>query len=247
MQKTFLRKILFYLSVPKCTACNNKLDIDDSGLCKSCLGEYEEIKERNCSRCAKPLYECSCSNEFLENHYIKHLVKVFRYIQHRESTVSNSLIYSLKRDNRYDVLNFLSEELALAVKNSIENPKEYIITNVPRRKKAIKKYGIDHARLLAKELAKKLGCEYKSFLISKSKGPQKATHGKDRVSNAEFDIADIDLKGKNIIIVDDVCTTGASLGSSAALLHAVGANKIVGAVLSIAYKDKYEPFLYSKA
>ncbi len=243
MKKSLFRKILFYLSVPRCTACREKLDIDDRGLCKSCIVEYEEIKDRNCSRCAKLLSACSCSNEFLENHFVKRLVKVFRYIQHRDNVAANSLIYSLKRDNRHDVLDFLSDEIESAIRASIENPEDYIITNVPRRKAAIKKYGIDHAKLLAKALAGKLGCEYKSFLTSKSKAPQKQTVGEERISNAEFDIADISLKDKRIIIVDDICTTGASLGISAALLHSVGAKEIVGAVLSVAYKDKYKPFV----
>ncbi len=244
MKKSIFRKILFYFSVPKCVACKRKLDTDDFGICKSCKSEYEEIKLRDCSRCAKLLSLCSCSNEFLETHYVKRLVKVFRYVQHHDNTSANNLIFSLKKDNREDVLTFLSSELETSVRNSIETPEDFIITNVPRRKKSIKKYGIDHAKELAKALAKRLGCEYRSYLKSKSKKAQKSTHGNERITNAEFDIKSIDLKGKRIILVDDVCTTGASLGMCAALLHSVGAKEIVGAALSVAYKDKYTPFAY---
>ncbi len=245
MKKTIFRKILFYLSVPKCVACGERLDIDDDALCKRCVPEYEEIKKRNCSRCAKLLCECPCSNEFLENHYVKRLIKVFRYVRHRDDTVANNLIFSLKRDNREDVLKFLSGELVVAVKNSISDTDSYIITNVPRRKRAIIKFGIDHAELLARELSRRLGCEFRPLLKSKSKRAQKTTHGQERIKNAEFDIADINLKGKRIILVDDIVTTGASLGSCAALLRSVGAKEIVGASLAVAYKDKYTPFLYT--
>ena len=116
---------------------------------------------------------------------------------------------------------------------------------MPRRRAAIKKYGIDHAKILAKALAKRLGCQYVSCLISKSKLPQKSTFAKERISNAEFDLKNVDIKGKRVIIVDDIVTTGASLGSCAALLHAVGAKEIVGCAIAVAYKDKYKPFLYT--
>ncbi len=244
MNKNLFRKILFYVSVPKCVACGERIDVDDDALCKSCIIDYNEVKLRNCSRCALPLYECTCSNEFLENHYVKRLIKVYRYVQHHDFTPSNNVIYSLKRDNREDVLSFLSSELECAVRKSVKNPEEYIITSVPRRRAAIKKYGIDHSRLLAKALARRLECTYVSYLKSKSKLPQKKTFAEMRISNAEFDIKNVDLKGKKIIIVDDITTTGASLGSCAALLRASGAKEIIGAVIAVAYKDKYEPFAY---
>ncbi len=246
MKKSLFRKILFFLSVPKCVCCGEKLDINDNGLCKKCMIEYDEIKLRNCSRCSKILSECSCSNNFLKTHYTKKLIKVFRYVKHHENIAANSLIYSLKRDNREDVLSFLSCELEAAVRVSVPNPEKYIVTNVPRRRKAIKRYGIDHAALLAKALAKRLGCRYESYLKSKSKLAQKTTYGEQRISNAEFDIKAKDLKGKSIIIVDDICTTGASIGSCAALLHSIGVKEIIGAVISVAFKDEYIPFEYVK-
>ena len=186
MKKSLFRKILFFLSVPKCVSCKSALDIDDFGICKSCTVEYNEIKSRNCSRCAKVLSECSCSNEFLEKHKIKRLVKVFRYVHHREDLPSNNLIYSLKRDNRNDILDFLAEELSEAIKNNVDVPTNYLISYAPRRGTAIKKYGIDHASLLAKAVAKKLGCQYFSCLKSKAKSAQKKTVGHERIKNAEF-------------------------------------------------------------
>lgn len=240
MEKSLLCKILFYLSVPSCVFCGEKLDIDDDGLCKSCKKEYDELKKRSCSRCAKPLNTCSCSNEFLETHYVKRLCKVFRYLGHRGYTPGTHLVFSLKRDNREDVLNFLSLELAESIKSVITNIDEFTVTNVPRRRLAIIKFGIDHSKILAKRIAKILGLKYEKLLTSKTKRAQKSLEGKERISNAEFDVKDVSLNGRRILLIDDVVTTGASLGSAAALLHSVGAKEIVGATLSIAYKDEYE-------
>lgn len=244
MEKNLFRKILFYLSVPRCVFCGDRLDIDDDGLCKSCLPRYNDLKLRNCSRCSLPLNACSCSNAFLENHYVKKHIKVFRYIRHHDDNVANNLIFSLKRENRDDVLSFLASEIETAIINTIGEDRDFTVTNVPRRKSAKVKYGIDHSKLLAKRVAKDLGLKYVSILKSKSRMPQKSLIGIDRIKNAEFDIKRTAEKGTRFILIDDIVTTGASLGSCAALLHAIGAKEIIGASLAVAYKDKYTPFAY---
>ena len=245
---SFFKKLLFYLSVPKCVCCGERLEITDKALCRICTKDYFDHKTRSCSQCSKLLSECTCTNDYLKNHYTKRLVKLFRYIirdDTERSFPSNMLIYSLKRDNRADVLDFLSDELANAINKTISPKKiEFLITSVPRRPKAVRRYGIDHAQLLAKSVAKKLDVPYAALLKSTAKAAQKKMHEKERISNATFDYrkTDVDPRGKHVIIIDDVVTTGASMGSCAMLIHALGAKEIIGAALSIAYKDKSVEF-----
>lgn len=240
----FLDKLLFCISVPKCVSCNERLELQDLGLCRICAKDYFEHKLRNCSHCSKILSECTCVNDYLKSHSVRRLVKVCRYVNREDSErrfPSNMLIYSLKRDNRADVLSFLSEELAAAIKNSIKYDKtSFIITSVPRRRAAINRYGIDHAKLLAKAVAKKLDLPYAEFLKSTARSAQKKMREQERIKNATFDYrkSDISIEGKRVILIDDIVTTGASMGSCALLLRAIGAKEIIGAAISIAYKDK---------
>lgn len=238
--KNLLKLIVHYISVPKCVCCEEKLGYGKGALCDSCLEIYREIKTRDCSLCSKPLYRCSCSNSYLEAHYVKKLIKVYRYLPEL-SLPTNRLIYSLKRDDRDDVLDFARRELSAAIKNSVENPSEYIFTYVPRRRKSVVKYGIDHAQLLSKALAKEFSAEFYPLLISKSKSPQKSTAGEERLKNAKFKYKknSPNLSGKKVILVDDIVTTGASLGTCAALIRGLGAKTIVGCVMAIAYKDPH--------
>ena len=241
--KEFKNNVFFYLSVPRCVGCKERLLKTDLALCPDCIKEYREIKKRNCSICSKTLDFCSCTSKYLDAHYVHQLVKVFRYVQ-RDGLPSNNLIYSLKRDNRKDVLEFVTDELSAAIANSIKNPEGCVFINVPRRRKETAKYGIDHAKLLAKSLAKRFSAEYYQPLISKSKKAQKKTSGEERITNARFKLKRRakDLRGKSVIIVDDVVTTGASMGACAALIRALKPKKIVGAAVSIAFKDAYVPF-----
>ena len=240
--KELLNRALFYISVPKCVLCKDKLDYGDRGLCKACMSVYIEHKKRNCPRCSNVLEKCSCTYDALEPYGIKKLIKICRYSKADESLPSNYLIYSLKQDNREDVLSFLAEELGDAIKNSFDLTKgKYIITSVPRRRKAIVNYGFDHAEILGRRVGDVLGVKYKSLLKSKSKKPQKSVAGEARLYNAKFDYKtskDIDLKGYTVILVDDIITTGASISSCTTLIKGYRPRRVVAAVLGVAYKDK---------
>ena len=236
--KTILDRALFALSVPKCVCCRKRLNYGELAFCPECYAEFEENKSRNCSRCSRVLSECDCSNEFLRAHYTRRVVKCYRYRTQDEGSPGNSLIYSLKRDNRSDVLELCVRELSEALLNSVENPSRFIFTNVPRRRSAIVEYGIDHSALLAKELARCFGAEYIQILASKAKKPQKTLETSDRFINADFYIVkDVDLTGREIIIVDDIITTGASVGKAASLIRSLGAKDIIAATIAIAYRD----------
>ncbi len=238
--KEFINKVLFYVSVPKCASCGERLRANDRALCPPCKTKYRELLEFNCSVCAKPYYECECTNKYLNAHYVHKVYKVFRYFPGDEPP-TNNLIYRLKRDNRRDVVDFLASELLNSLKNKNTNLDNTIITSVPRRRKSIKKYGFDHAMVLAKALSKELGLEYKKLLVSRVKKDQKKSNDKsDRRKNAKFDYRKrcLDITGKNVLIIDDIITTGSSVGACATLLHGLGAKKITALTLSIAYSDE---------
>lgn len=236
--KEIMDRALFALSVPKCICCGERLDYGEKAFCRKCFAEFQEFKTRNCSKCAKILSECDCSNEFLESHFVKRVIKCYRYINLDDNMPSNSLIYSLKRDNRDDVLSVSADELTAAIRNSVENPSNCIFTNIPRRKSAIVEYGIDHSGLLAMEVARRFNGKYIKLLKSNAKKAQKSLDHNERRKNADFSIVkDIDLKGKTVIIIDDIITSGSSMANAAALTRSMGSKDIIAACLAIAYKD----------
>ncbi len=241
--KELINRILFYVSVPKCVYCGEKLNYQDKALCAACLEEYNNQKHKNCSLCSKTYSKCTCTNQYLSKHYVTKLIKVYRYMP-AENFPSNALIYNLKRVARNDTLEFLTDELKFSIESNIKNVSECIFINVPRRKSSIAKYGFDHAELLAKSLAKQFSAEYYQPIISKAKHDQKKMHGPDRIKNVQFAYKRNakDLKGKTVILVDDIVTTGASMGAMAMLLRGLGTKSIIGASISIAYKDMYKKF-----
>ena len=182
----------------------------------------------------------------LKAHFIKEHYKVFRYQNREENAVGNYLIYSLKREDRSDVVEFLRDELADSIGGFVKDNENIVFTNVPRRRSAIIKYGMDHAAMLSKSLARHFGCEYMSLLASRSKTAQKLTHGKDRIDNVIFDFKKKNppsLEGKTVIIVDDIVTTGSSMATAGMLFRSIGAKRIVAASIGSSYKDIEPPLL----
>lgn len=249
MKPKFRDLILFYLSVPKCVACKQRLDVSTPALCDNCRADYERAKRVKCSVCFKPYSECSCVNKYLDAHFVHKLYKLSRYgkpAYDGEIIPQNELIYNVKRDNRRDIVAFLSDELAAVISPTLRK-RDYIITSVPRQRKRVLKYGFDHSEKIARALAKKLNIKYRKLLRSAAKQAQKKTHGEERMENAKFlPIKDIDLRGKSVILFDDVVTTGASMGACAMQLKALGAKEIIGATALVAFKDRYEPFVSDK-
>ena len=247
--KELFNRALYYVSVPKCVYCKDKLDYTERGLCKKCKEIYDAHKLRNCPKCSAVLSECFCTYEFLDEHSVKNLVKIFRYSKNEEAMPSNYLIYSLKQDNRKDVISFLADEMSNALSIHLDrDPSEYIVTSVPRRRSAIVNFGYDHAAKLAREVAKRLGTEYLTILKSKATDPQKSVYSQARIENARFDYKckkDLTLKGKTVIIVDDIITTGASITNCATLIRALRPRRIIGACLGTAYKEVGPEFKYS--
>ena len=237
--KEFLRRTLFYLSVPECVCCKEKLDVDDFALCKQCRLKYLYHKERTCSVCFNTYDECSCANEMLRKHGVKRLAKCYRYVTNEDTLPSNQVIYSLKRDNRRDVLSFLAKELSYSIKCSFSDYKNLVLTNVARKRGTIIKYGFDHTALLARAIARELDVPYVKALRSRAKRSQKKLSHKQRLENARFKvIKPKKVEGKRFIIIDDVVTTGSSMGCAASALKSVGANSVVGAAVAIAFRDE---------
>ena len=155
-------RVLFTLSVPKCVCCNERLDYGEKALCPKCSVEFEDFKTRNCSRCAKVLQKCSCSNQYLRGHFVTKTLKSFRYMVREDSKAANSLIFSLKKDNREDVLEICADEMLKSIRSSISNPQDYIFTNVPRRKAAI----VEFPRLSRQAFDPEINSSYLSALLT---------------------------------------------------------------------------------
>lgn len=137
---------------------------------------------------------------------------------------------------------YLKEYLSsLLAKAAEELPKYDCITYVPMTKKAKKRRGYHQTKLLAACLAERTGVPAVDALEKiRETEVQKGLSRKERANNLKacFKIRDKSLvKGKSVLLVDDVLTTGATADeASRVLLKAGAAQVLVATVASVEYK-----------
>jgi len=123
---------------------------------------------------------------------------------------------------------------------------DYLITNpvpgevlvpVPLHRKRLRERGYNQSRLLAKELGKIIKLPViDDYLIRKQFAPPqtKTTTVDERRSNVvnAFTCRDHRLKDMQVLLIDDVSTSGATLDACAAALKAAGTTSVWGLVLA---------------
>jgi len=115
-------------------------------------------------------------------------------------------------------------------------PGEFLIP-VPLHQKRLRERGYNQSSLLAQELGKLINLPVAdNCLIRQKHAPPQARSSSvdDRRSNVAdaFACRDQRLKDKQVLLIDDVSTSGATLDACAGALKAAGATSVWGLVLA---------------
>lgn len=237
---SFFERLLRLLFPPKCSGCGELLSARDEVMCSACAADYVAATDRVCPQCLKKMHACTCPNRFLDRHGIHTVIKLFSYHPHQADLATNRLIFRLKRCDSDATIAFLADRLAEEIRPQMEVDKPYVLTGVPRSKSPIRRYGDDHVRLLCRALSKRLHIPYVSAVDRVGReGQQKKKNYRERLASAAVSYEPdyrFDLRGKRVILVDDVVTSGATLASCAAAVRKCGARQVIAAVIGSSYR-----------
>ena len=132
----------------------------------------------------------------------------------------------------------LAEGIYRLIMRTIATDSQLVLIPVPASKKRIRMRGFDQCRNLARhidKIAKRNGSEMQIVLDAlrktKSTPEQKSQNRADRLANLRdsFEIAPgfaAMIRDKEVILIDDVLTTGATLHECARALQSAGASKV---------------------
>lgn len=114
---------------------------------------------------------------------------------------------------------------------------EAVIVPIPATKKALTKRGFDHVDAFAKLVAHNLELPYAPMLEVAKTGDQRKLNGAERLDNMRGAFTfkrshHAHMINSNIILIDDVFTTGATLYSAAELLRTTHARNIYAATVA---------------
>lgn len=114
-----------------------------------------------------------------------------------------------------------------------ELPNDVVITSVPTAPPHIRERGYDHAALIAKRLAVLRAASYSPTLMRTHTRKQRGASRQERIKQAACAFAPVrSVKGGRFLLIDDVCTTGATVQYAAKTLRKAGAKEVWVAVIS---------------
>lgn len=220
-----------------CIWCDRRLEKKAvHGICNHCVDAMPFIHQPRCSVCGKPAESemLICPECKLHGHDYNQALAVFEY-----SITIRELIHRYKYNGEYTLSRTFGHFMSELLKQS--NWQVDIIIPVPLHKNRLKSRGFNQSALLGDYLSHRSGIPCKEDILIRSRDTKTQT-GFNRYKRAvnlkdAFSIVKPhDLKDKNILLVDDVHTSGATADSCSRVLHQEGVNKVfvltLAAVLS---------------
>ena len=217
--KEKLEKLENFLFDPHvCICCNGECDLDNNyRICSHCKDELNFIGNNYCLKCGDKIGEgydfcINCKNESFEFDYAR---AVLCY-----DNVSSPIILRFKYNGQKMYKLPLAHLLYDYYKDSdiVAN----IITYVPMPESREKERGYNQAKELAIEFSKLSGLPIFDLLTRKDdKIKQSTLNAKDRKENIKDSFSVINksnVKGKDILLIDDVSTTGATASECSKVL-----------------------------
>lgn len=233
----FIKEAALFTLFPKtCYHCNADLKMGEGGvLCQKCAGKVVKPGPLICKRCGAVLkyggafcYDCRGAK-----------ARAYKCRMVRSAVVFNepvrSLVHAFKYNGHTHIADYFSSLLLNAFKENKEFGASDIIVPVPLHRLRRNSRGYNQSALLARRLAGSAGVGYgENILIktkrTKSQAKLKKAQRRENVRGA-FEVKQ-DVKGKVILLIDDVATTTMTLEACAAALKEAGAKRVYALTLA---------------
>lgn len=222
---------------PTCISCSDIVEIQGQ-VCGKCWGDIKFIGKYKCHACGLP-FEFDMGKGAYCQHCLAHkpVFKKLRAVCKYEGT-GRALATRLKFHDKTHLAGSMARMMFNAGGEVLKNAD--IIAPIPlhRTRKFFRKY--NQAALLAKELAKNKDISQANYvpqLLNRVRAttPQTKLNYAQRhknVADAFQILAKTDVRGKTILLIDDVMTTGATMNSCAQALLDAGAKRVNGLVFA---------------
>ena len=151
---------------------------------------------------------------------------------------AGGMVRNLKYNSAWVLADAMGADIARAAE-LLRMEELTFVTAVPMHPKRLRRRGRNHAELLARSAAGRLGGAYRELLFRTRNAPQQARLSmKRRRKNLEgaFDILPECrelVDGATILLIDDVCTTGSTARNCALALRSAGARRVYFAAYAL--------------
>lgn len=223
MIATMLDKIIGLLAPHVCVSCG----AEGSLLCRRCQFDAIQTVPERCYRCFALSSDYAVCSKCRPNTPLRYVWVLTLYRGHAQK-----LLYRLKFGRgkaAASVIATLLDDMLPAL------PKDTILSYIPTATSRVRMRGYDQSCLIAQELAKMRGLRASRLLVRHGQTRQTGATRSQRIKQAEKHYGLVlgqNLKGKTIVLVDDISTTGATLEAAARVLKKAGAKQVNATVFA---------------
>lgn len=216
---------LIDLLFPKtCICCEEVLNEQEPHICGSCLLELPVIDLNDTLVTSKLAGRIKPAN-------------AYAYLKFNKLGKAQKILHELKYNDNQELGIFIGKRFFDYLSAQAVHLELDFLIPVPLHSKRLKTRGYNQAEAIAKGMADLSGIVLNTNVLLKAKEASSQTNkGRtarlENMQNCFTIVPNIDLKGKNIGIVDDVMTTGATIEACCLCLEAAGVNRIT--ILSLA-------------
>ncbi|MBQ9784843.1 MAG: ComF family protein [Clostridia bacterium] len=223
----------------RCAACRELLDWYDTrpvAFCPACEKKWVSETLERCGICGARVTDCTCMPLAMQKAKCERLYKLVYYTPRDASAVQNKLIYRLKNGTARRSARFAGEAMRAQMEGALRaldvRIEDALITYLPRAHRKRLQTGTDQARVLAREISRGSGVPMKPLLARRwnANREQKKLSPKERLTNAKRAYVArkrAECKGKTVVLVDDLVTTGAGMATATRILRRMGARRVI--------------------
>ena len=235
--KGLARRIINSIYPCVCPVCESV--VKSPGVCGECQEKIIIIKDTGCTVCGKPLH----NGKTLKCDACRKLSRSFdkNYVLFEYAGDIKKSIYRFKYQNTRNYGEAYASVFASEYGKEITGRNIDAIIPVPMAAAKLKKRGYNQAEVWARALSNELAIplDFKSMIRNRDTLPMKELSDRQRIDNLKgaFSI-DKSAIGKydNVLLVDDIYTTGATLDECASLLKKSGVKKVYCACIAAGEK-----------
>ena len=219
------RTLLDCFCPPTCAGCGGP----GEGLCRRCAWDLQRLEQPACDRCGEPILTpgARCTRDHRPLAGLAQVRVPFRY-----AGTGGAMVRRLKFLRDPQAARILCRGMASCVRGLVRTPRSRtVLVSVPLHKDRLRERGLDQAALLAEGLERALGLLYLPRCLGRARptlpqGDPRVTSRDRNVRGAFVPRRASAVRGRSVVLVDDVFTSGSTARECSSVLRAAGALEV---------------------